>query len=207
MVKSVALRGRAKLATLLNNLMHRASQRSDKKEPDPRNVRTWRQFVLGVIAKRSTRLVAVGQAVAPWRKVGSVKSAAMALGCFLEEAAFPMRSFATNLVEAAVLTLGPGQLESYRGKVLLVIDPTEYAKRSRGRGEQGRGMQHIGRVRKTGAKARKKGGKKGAAGGKGTERSQKVVTSFGYVDIWAGAHGRLARIPGAGHDVAGGELG
>lgn len=47
MMKSVALRGRAKLATLLNNLMHGASQLSDKKEPDPRNARTWRQFVLG----------------------------------------------------------------------------------------------------------------------------------------------------------------
>jgi hypothetical protein len=186
MKKSVALRGRAKLAALLNNLMHRASQSPDKKEPDPRNIKTWRQFVLGVIAKRSTRLIVVAQAVAPWRKVSSVKSAAMALGYFLGKAQFPMRSYATRLLETAVLTLGTGQMESYRGKVLLVIDPTEYAKRSRGKGKRGRGMQHIGRVRKTRAKARRKGKKKGAAGKKGADQPQKVVTTFGYVDIWAG---------------------
>lgn len=90
MEKSVALRGRAKLATLLNSLLHRSAQGGEGKEPDPRNLKTWRQFLLGVIAKRSTRLMAVGQAVAPWRRVGSVKSAAMALGYFLEKARFPM---------------------------------------------------------------------------------------------------------------------
>ena len=186
MSKSVALRGRAKLAALLNSLLHRVSQSHDRKEPDPRNLRTWRQFVLGVIAQRSTRLIRVGQAVAPWRKVSSVKAAAMALGYFLEKARFPMRAYATGLVQAAVLTLGPGQLESYRGKVLLVIDPTEYAKRSRGRGKRGRQMQHIGRVRKTRTKARRKGKKQGAAGKKGTRQPEKVATTFGYVDIWAG---------------------
>lgn len=185
MMKSVALRGRAKLATLLNDLMHGASQRHDKNEPDPRNVKTWRQFVLGVLTKRSTRLMAVAQAVAPWREVGSVKSAAMALGYFLEKAAFPMRSFATNLVEAAVLRLGPGQLESYRGRVLLVIDPTEYAKRSRGKGKRGRGMQHIGRVRKARAGGRSKG-KRGSSGKRGTGQPKKVATAYGYVDVWAG---------------------
>jgi len=184
MMKSVALRGRAKLATLLNDLMHRASQGSDRKEPDSRNVRTWRQFVLGVIAKGSTRLITVSQAVASWRKVTSVKSAAMALGYFLGKAQFPMRPFATRLVEAAVQTLGPGQLESCRGKVLLVIDATEYAKRSRGKGKRGRGMQHIGRVRKTQAKVKSK--KRRAAGKKAADQTRKVVTTYGYVDIWAG---------------------
>lgn len=188
MGNSVALRGRAKLATLLNNLMHRASQGSDKKEPDPRNVRTWRQFLLGVLAKRSTRLMAVAQVVASWRKVGSVKSAAMALGYFLGKAQFPMKSYATRLLETAVLTMGSGQMESYRGKVLLVIDPTEYAKRSRGRGKRGRQMQYIGRVRKSGGKVKKKRRKgKGASQEKGAGQAQKkVATSFGYVDIWAG---------------------
>ncbi|MHB8993436.1 MAG: transposase [Chloroflexota bacterium] len=149
-------------------------------------MKTWRQFLLGVIAKRSTRLMTVAQAVAPQRQVGSVKSAAMALGYFLKEAGFPMKSYATRLLETAVLTMGSGQLASYRGKVLLVIDPTEYAKRSRGRGKRGRGMQHIGRVRKSGGKSRKKG-KKGTTEKKGMGQGQKVATTFGYVDIWAGA--------------------
>lgn len=185
---SVALRARTKLAELLNNLLHRSAQGSDEKGIDPRNLKTWRQFVLGVIAKRSTRLMRVAQAVAAWRRVGSVKSAAMALGYFLEKAVFPMRPFATRLLEMAVRQLGTGQLESYRGKVLLVIDPTEYAKRSRGKGKRGRCMQYIGRVRKTQVKARSKGkNKKGATSKeKGAGQPKKVVTTFGYVDIWAG---------------------
>lgn len=138
------------------------------------------EFLLGVLAKRSTRLMTVAQAVAPLRHVGSVKSAAMVLGYFLKEAKFPMKSYATRLLETAVLTMGSEQLESYRGKLVLVIDPTEYAKRSRGRGKCGRGMQHIGRVRKSGGK----GGEKGTSEKKGM--GQKVATTFGYVDIWAG---------------------
>ena len=182
---SVALRARARLAALLNSLLHRSAQGSEGKGLDPRNLKTWRQFLLGVIAKRSTRLMAVAQAVAPWRKVGSVKSAAMALGYFLEKAQFPMRCFATRLLETAVVTLGSGQLESYRGKVILVIDPTEYAKRSRGKGKRGRGMQHIGRVRKARAAVRHER-KKGTTGKKESGQAGKVITSFGYVDIWAG---------------------
>lgn len=186
MMKSVALRGRAKLAALLNELLHRSAQGGDGKGPDPRNLKTWRQFLLGILAKRSTRLMTVAQAVAPARRVGSVKSAAMALGYFLKEAAFPMKSCATRLLETTVLSLGSDQLESYRGKVLLVIDPTEYAKRSRGRGKLGRGMQHIGRVRKSGGKRGRKGKKQGSGEKKGAGWGQKVATSFGYVDIWAG---------------------
>jgi hypothetical protein len=183
MNKSVALRGRAKLATLLNDLMHRARQGGDEgRGIDPRNVRTWRQLLLGVIVQRSTRLIKVAQAVASQRRVGSVKSAAMALGYFLREAAFPMTAMATRLLEEVLRRLSTGQLESYRGMVLLVIDPTEYAKRSRGRGKRGRGMEHIGRVRI--GKARRKRRKGGSAGKEGA--GQKAATTFGYVDVWAG---------------------
>lgn len=183
---SVALRGRTQLAALLGDLLHRSNRSSEGQGLDPRNLKTWRQFVLGVIAKRSTRLLSVAQAVAPWRGVSSVKSAAMALAYFLEKARFPMRPLATRMLEEAVRRLGSGQLESYRGKVLLVIDPTEYAKRSRGKGKRGRGMQHIGRVRKPRAgKARSKG-KKGAAGKREPGQTRKVGTTFGYVDVWAG---------------------
>lgn len=186
MKKSVALRGRAKLATLSNRLLPRSAQGREGEEPDPRNLKTWRQFLLGVVAKRSTRLMAVGQAVAPWRRVGSVQGAAMALGYLLEKARFPMRSFATRPVETAVLLRGSDRLESYRGKVLLVLDPTEYAKRSRGKGKRGRGMQHIGRVRKAQAKAKSRGKQRGAPAKEGTSQPKKVATSYGYVDIWAG---------------------
>ncbi len=85
------------MAALLYSLLHRSAQGSERKGPDPRNLKTWRQFLLGVIAKRSTRLMTVARVVAAWRRVSSVKSAAMALGYFLEKAAFPMRPLAPRL--------------------------------------------------------------------------------------------------------------
>ena len=182
---SVALRARSKLAALLNCLMQVVCQSGSTGNIDRRNLRTWRQLVLGVLAKRSTRLLALGQVIASQRRVSSVKSAAMALGYFLNKAKFPMRPFATRLLETAVRQLPPERLVTYRGKVLLVIDPTEYEKRSRGRGKRGRQMQHIGRVRRSKAKrARKRKDKAGK--GKAPQTAQKVATAFGYVDIWAG---------------------
>jgi hypothetical protein len=102
----------------------------------------------------------------------------MALGYFLEKTQFPMRSFATRLLETAVLMLGPDRLESCRGKVLLVIDATEYAKHSRGKSKRGRGMQHIGRVQKTQAKVKsREREKRGATAKGGTSQPKKVATS------------------------------
>jgi hypothetical protein len=80
MKMSVALRERGRLATLVNSLLHRAAQQPGGRGPDPRIVRTWRQFVWGIWTTRSPRLVTVAQAIAPWRQVQSVKAAAMALG-------------------------------------------------------------------------------------------------------------------------------
>jgi hypothetical protein len=117
--------------------------------PDRRHVRTFRQLVLGVLLKQSTRLLALGQVVAPSRRVQSVNAAAMALGYFLAKAQVPLRPLALRLGEAALRSLDPAQFVTYQGKVLLVIDPTEYAKHSRGKGTRGRHMQSIGRVRQT----------------------------------------------------------
>ena len=176
---SVALRARTRLAALLNGLVQVACREGQAKKLDPRNLRTWRQLVLGVLAKRSTRLLSLAQVIAPQRQVHSVKAAAMALGYFLEKASFPMRPLATRIIEAGLRQLPAERLTSFRGKVLLVIDPTEYAKRSRGRGKKGRQMQHIGRVRQSKAKPSRKS--KASQG-----KRSKVPTAFGYVDIWAG---------------------
>lgn len=181
-MKSAALRGRAKLATLLNNLLHRASQGSGR--PDPGNVRMGRQFVLGVIAKGSPRLITAAPA-ASWRKATSVKSTAMVLGYFLGKAQFPLQPFATRLVEAA------GQNPGTRAGGELPRQGAADHRRRRGcqaqPGERqgGRGMQQIGRVWKTQAKARKK--TRGAAGKKAAGQTRKGVTTSGYGDIWAGA--------------------
>ncbi len=63
MQTTVALRERGRLAALLARILERAREREGWREPDARNVRTWRQFVLGVVVARSTRLLAVGRAL------------------------------------------------------------------------------------------------------------------------------------------------
>ena len=182
---SAALRARAKLSVLLNCLVQAACRRGRSGSIDRRNLRTFRQLVLGMLTKRSTHLLELAQMAASWRQVSSVKSAAMALGYFLKGAKFPMRAFATWLLEAALRQLPAERLATYRGKPLLVVDPTEYQKRSRGRGKRGRQMQHIGRVRKSKAKGAPKRKKKTANNGASKEE-RKVATTFGYVDVWAG---------------------
>ena len=144
---TVALRERARLAALL----HQVDQAARKKESgggiDQRNRRTWRQLILGVLVARSTRVLALGRVVAAQRRAGSVKAVAQGLAYFLKDATFPVAAVSTGLLEEAVRQLDPACLVTYHGKVLVVLDPTEYAKRSRGRGKCGQQMQYIGRVR------------------------------------------------------------
>ena len=143
----VALRERGRLAALLHCLLHQARQQPGWHEPDRRNTRTWRQVVLGVVAAHSTRLVTVSQAVFGQRAAHSVKAVAMGLAYFLTVADCPVETLSPLVLEAAVRRLDPSQIARYRGKALLVLDPTEYPKRSRGRGKRGRHMEHAGRVR------------------------------------------------------------
>ncbi|HEY8477767.1 MAG TPA: hypothetical protein VIN09_12965, partial [Chloroflexota bacterium] len=170
---SVALRARAKLALLFTSLLHTAGPGNDQEQIDPRNLRTFRQLLLAVLAQRSTRLLTLAQAILPQRRATSVKAVAMGLGYFLEKAKFPLQPLATRLLEAILRRLAPERLAWYRGKVLVVIDPTDSAKRRRGRGK--RQMQDIGRVRKAGRKRQGKTAAKGKAGQGGA----KVATAFG----------------------------
>ncbi len=91
---NVALRGRTRLAALLRDLEQEADHKDKDKDRGPRcdrrNRRTWRQLILGVLVARSTRLVGLGRVVAPQRRVGSVKAAAMALTYFLQTARVPL---------------------------------------------------------------------------------------------------------------------
>jgi len=99
--------------------------------------------------------------------------------------------------------LDPIQVATYRGKVVLALDPTEYPKRSRGRSKTGRHMEHVGRVRKpvTGGKAKRRrrpprrrplgeapavAGAPRAAVAPGAPPAATVATTSGYVDVWAG---------------------
>ena len=72
----------------------------------------------------------------------------MALTYFLQRARVPVPALSTSLLEAAVHQLDPERLVTYQGKVLLVLDPTEYEKRSRERGKRGHQMERsVGRDR------------------------------------------------------------
>ena len=150
--RTVALRERGRLAALLAVLWHEARRQADWREPDRRNTRTWRQFVLGIVVAQSTRLVTVSQALFGQRAARSVKAVAMGLGYFLTVADFPADTLSPALLTAAVRQLDPAHVATYRGKVVLALDPTEYAKRSRARGRSrdgtSRAMEYIGRVRK-----------------------------------------------------------
>ena len=137
MQRTVALRERGRFAALLNSILRDVRRRAGWSEPDARNVRSWRQCVLGVVVTRSTRLLRLAQAVLPERQASRVKTAALGLGYFLARAEFPVAGFSRRLLLAIVLALPAERLVRYRGKVLLVLDPTEYPKRSRGKGRTG----------------------------------------------------------------------
>jgi hypothetical protein len=193
MQMTVALRGRTRLAALLQQLEQEAGQREQGERFDRRNRQTWRQMILAVLVARSTRLVALGRVVAAQRRVRSVKAAAMALTYFLQTARVPVPALSTGLLEAAVGHLDPEHLVSYQGKVLLVLDPTEYEKRSRERGKCGQQMEHIGRVRRSKRRPSPKQSRKQSTGpaqqdgGRPVPKEERrTATAPGYVAIWAG---------------------
>jgi len=185
------LRERGRLAALVSTVVHQARRQEGWHEPDRRTLRTWRQFVLGIVVARSTRLVTVGQAVLGQRTARSVKAVAMALGYFASVAAFPAPTVSPQVLEAAARQLDPTQVATYRGKVVLALDPTEYPKRSRGANSKtGRHMQHVGRVRKAtkggGGGGRRARRRSMPAGGAARGAVDRVATTAGYVDVWAG---------------------
>src|SRR5687767_8011350 len=109
------LRERGRLAALVSTVVHQARRQPGWCEPDRRTLRTWRQFVLGIVVVRSTRLVAVGQAVLGQRAARSAKAVAMALGYFLGASTFPAPTVSPQVLEATVRRLDPAQVATYRG--------------------------------------------------------------------------------------------
>src|SRR5881398_2326109 len=115
---TVALRERGRLAALLNSILRVARRQPRWQEPDARNLRTWRQLVLGVLVQRSTRLLSLARAVLPARQASRVKTAALGLGYFLSRADFPMAGFSRRLLLATVRAVPAERLVQYRGQVL-----------------------------------------------------------------------------------------
>lgn len=159
---TAALKRRDELIALLQESWAKMLRASHLHVGDQRSARTWKQLVLGVLLKRSTRLVAIAQALLPWRKSHTVDALGVSLGRFLASTPFPSRAVSRSWLAEGGQQL-VGQMERYRGRVLLPVDGTEYAKRSRVK--RARHMQYVGRVRDPRGK-------------------QKSVP--GYVDIWAG---------------------
>jgi Transposase DDE domain len=194
MHKFVALRERGRLATLFHCVVRQARGQAGCRAPDRRTARTWHQLVFGVVVARSTRLVTVGQVLLGQRAAQSVKAVAMGLGYFLTVARFDAAALSPLVLAALVQQLDPAQVATYRGQAVVALDPTEYPKRSRGRGKRGRQMEHIGRVRRPakgsprGSRARRRRG--AAPRGRGptrtTRSANRVPTTSGYVDVWAG---------------------
>jgi hypothetical protein len=105
-----ALRGRTRLAALLEHLEQEAGQQEQGERCDPRNRRTGRQLILGVLVARSTRLVALGRVMAPQRRVNSVKAAAMAamaVTYFLQTARVPVPALSSRVPVPALSSRVP----------------------------------------------------------------------------------------------------
>lgn len=188
----VAIGERGKIFALLSRFVQEVCQQPGGTKTDVRNQRNFAAMVLGVIVKGSTRLKDLAQFICPRRAAHSVKAVAVGLGYFLAKATVPAQLISARVLLALAREVDPAQMERYRGKVIVVIDPTEYGKRSRGKGKKGRQMQYIGRVRKQKSKKRKATGKGKGAGkseskvGAGKKKKEKVATTTGYVDVWAG---------------------
>ncbi len=193
--KTVALRERGRLAALLRSVLRQARRQPGWREPDRRNTRTWRQFVLGVVVAHSTRLVTVSQVLFGQRAAARVKAVALGLASFLTVADFPAEPFRRPVLEAGLRHLAPARVAASRGQAVGVLDPTEYPKRSRGRSERGRPMPHVGRVRKPAEGGERcTGGSRAqphAVATRATEATEateakEVATTTGYGDVRAG---------------------
>lgn len=166
MHRPVALRQRHQVAALLTTILHTARHSPSWHEPDRRNLRLWRLLLLALLVQRSTHLLDLAKVLLPFRRGSSIKTVAQGIGCFLRSKHCPLAPLSPALLRAILSQLDQSRLLRAHGRVLLVIDGTEYAKRSRGHGKRNRHMQHLGRVRN--AKGKRSG------------------TTYGYVDIWAG---------------------
>lgn len=101
----------------------------------------------------------------PYRKAHSVKTAETALSLFLAKACYPDAAFFARFRDQILLRLPPKAF--YRGKKIVIVDPTTYPKRSR-RGKENRQMQYIGRVKVP------------------LKNRRGENTCPGYLDIWSG---------------------
>jgi len=136
---------------------------------DARAVRRMNWLILAIIVAGSLRLNLLVQAVS-YGRANSVRTAETALSLFLSEADYPALLLFARFRDQALAQWLPHACLTYRGKKIVIVDPTPYPKRSR-RGKKERQMEYIGRVK---VPLKKKQGR------------PQETTCPGYLDIWAG---------------------
>ncbi|MBI4491175.1 MAG: hypothetical protein HY690_00055 [Chloroflexi bacterium] len=181
MQAAVARAERQQMTTLLPQVVQSARQPAGWREPERRTLRTWEQLVQAVVLRRSTRLLHLGQVLVGMRRAKNVKTTAIGVGDFLKRAHRELRPLSTRVIEALVQRLSAERWATSQGKVLVVLDPTDSPKRSRGSGKRGRGMAPLGKVRK--AHRNRARQRQGQAGKRTRPR---VETTRGSVDVVAG---------------------
>lgn len=122
MVAPVALRQRGQFTQLLTSILHHARQNHDWQEPDVRNLRLWRSFILAIIIRRSTCLLHLAQVLRSTRRAQTVKSLALGVGYFLTKSQCAIATLIPCVLDAVLASLRPDDLVGYRGHVLLVLD-------------------------------------------------------------------------------------
>ncbi len=160
-MRQAALHERGVLIKLLLGLTRPAIGRCDR-EIDPRTVKKLNLMILAAIVAGSLRLNLMAQAV-PFGRAASVKNTENSLSWFLDKAQYPASIVFSRVRDQALAFIPSKTFHTYRGKKIVIVDPTPYCKRSR-KGKKEREMEFIGKVKDM--------------------KSGKVRP--GYLDIWAG---------------------
>ena len=139
MKSSVTLKERELVRDTLASFLIHVKQRVD-----PRNLRNIKEFTIGLSIKGVLRLKDISW-VCVQAKGGFIKSYINRFSYLLNEARFDAhRLFSDSARKALGDLLKEKKIKLLSGKVVLVVDPTYYYKRSRGRKK---GMEHISRVK------------------------------------------------------------
>jgi Transposase DDE domain len=167
-MRPATIRQRGLVVKVCSGLMREAAGHYHRLQ-DPRIVRRMNWLVLALLLAGSVRLNLLVQTL-PYGTATSVKTGETGLSLFLATAQYDGRMLYARYREAVRQSLPTDAFQRYRGKALVIVDGTDYAKRSR-RGKKGKQMQYTTKVR---ASKRK------------VQPPEKPVLSPGYVDIWAG---------------------
>lgn len=167
-MRQAAIRQRGFVVKLCGGLMREAAGHYHRLQ-DPRIVRRMNWLVLAVLLAGSVRLNLLVQTV-PYGAATSVQTAETGLSLYLATAHYDGRLLFARYGAVVRKSLPADAFQRYRSKALVIVDGTDYAKRSR-RGKKGQQMQYTTKVR---ASKRK------------VQPPEKPVLSPGYVDIWAG---------------------